>query len=139
MYFSFVSIGMNFAVGAVVDFCRNRFSTIKRPSKGSVIGFCLSQGLNRRLCLSNCFYDRYLDPSLKLWLLFQSTCQSFNSYGDPKYKNCIHFSYFACYWERSRPYMGTMCYVFISVGQFRFCLWLYAIGLDTYPVSLFRF
>ena len=42
--FSFSSIGLNFAVGAVVDFCRSRFATIERPAKGSVIGFCLSQG-----------------------------------------------------------------------------------------------
>ena len=35
--------------------------------------------------------------------------------------------------------MGTMCDVFVSGRQFRVYLWLYAIGLDTYLVSLFRF
>ena len=139
MYFSFVSIGMNFAVGAVVDFCRNRFATIERPAKGSVIGFCLRQGSNWRLIFFDNFWRLVPGSLLKLRLLYKSTCYPFNSYGDPKYENCIRLSGFACYWKRSRPYMGTMCYVFISVGQFRFCLWLYAIGLDTYPVSLFRF
>ena len=139
IYFSFVSIGMNFAVGAVVDFCRNRFATIERPAKGSVIGFCLRQGSNWPIIFFDNFWRPVLESLLKLRLLYKSTCYPFNSYGDPKYENCIRLSCFACYWERSRPNMGTMRYVFISVGQFRFSLWLYAIGLDTYLVSLFRF
>ena len=133
--FSFVSIGMNFAVGAVVDFCRNRFATIERPAKGSVIGFCLSQGSNGQIVFFENFWRPVIRSLLKLRLLYKSTCYSFNSYGNSKYKNCICLSCSACYWERSRPNMGTMRYVFISVGQFRFCLWLYAIGLNTYFVS----
>ena len=58
---------MNFAVGAVVDFCRNKFATVERPAKGSVIGFCLRQGSNwppvtgESYC-SKIFDFRYLDP-----------------------------------------------------------------------------
>ena len=46
--FSFASIGLNFAIGAIVDFCRTRFATSERSAKGSVIGFCFSQGSNLR-------------------------------------------------------------------------------------------
>ena len=44
--FSFTAIGINFVGGAVIDFCRKRFATIERPSKGTVIGFFISQESN---------------------------------------------------------------------------------------------
>ena len=44
--FSFAAIGINFVGGAVIDFCRKRFATIERPSKGTVIGFFISQEFN---------------------------------------------------------------------------------------------
>ena len=79
-----------------------------------------------------------MDPSLKFRFLYKSICYSLNSHGDAKYKICIRLSSFACYWERPRPFVGTLCYVFISLGQFWFRFWLYAIGFDTYLVSLFN-
>ena len=51
---------MNFVVGALVDFCRNRFATVERPAKGSVIGFCLRHGSNWRIM----FFGNFRRPVL---------------------------------------------------------------------------
>ena len=44
--YSFAAIGINFVGGAVIDLCRKKIATIERPSKGSVIGFFISQEFN---------------------------------------------------------------------------------------------
>ena len=78
-----------------------------------------------------------MDPRIKLWLLYNSSCYSFNSDGNSKYSNCLCLSCFTCCWKRTWSYMGAMCYVSFPSRQFWICLWFYADGFDTYFVSLY--
>ena len=93
--YCFAAIGINFVGGAIIDFCRKRFATIERPSKGSVIEFFISQEFNWTTL--NVLYEwnkiRWLiDPCNKFWLLRKFICGSLNSYGKTKYRISLRFS-----------------------------------------------